>query len=480
MRSSLLLAAASAPAALAIFRDRPRNFIFVIPDGMAPVSQTIARTFLEAQADGIAIDQMPIGNTRTHSANNFVTDSAAAGTALASGFKTNNGALGVLPDGQPVGTILEAAKLEGYLTGLVVTSVINHATPAAFSSHSVSRNALPAIAAQQIGYSHPLNQSVDILLGGGTCYFQPRSAPTSCREDDTDLFAFAQSQGYTVLTNRSAFDALSSSRGRTPLPWLGTFSPGDLAYDLDRQSQPENVREPSLSEMTSQALSALDAGVRCRGPRCRVQRGKGYFLMIEASRIDHASHASDGAAHLHEVLEYNRVMQLVKEWIDEHPDTAMISVADHETGGLTVPSRYDVSKLGGAKKTAETLGEEWERYNGTDRRGFLTGTVLPAYGVGDASGAEVERLLGSGEDFALELANVLNARSGLKWSTGGHTGVDTTLFGYAKGRMGEELKVALAGNHDNIEIPRYLERALDVSLDKVTRELRAKGTAWIP
>ncbi|PNS19117.1 Repressible alkaline phosphatase [Sphaceloma murrayae] len=479
MKASLFIAAASAPAAFAIFRDKPKNFIFIIPDGMSPTSQTIARTFLEAQANGISIDDMPIGNTRTHSANNLVTDSAAAGTALAAGVKTNNGAIGVLPDGQPIGTILEAAKLEGYLTGLVVTSTINHATPASFSSHVINRNALASIVEQQVGYSHPLNQSVDILLGGGRCYFKPQSDPTSCRDDDLDLFSYAASKGYYVATNRSAFDAISSARGRTPLPWLGTFNNGDLVYDLDRRTQPEADREPSLSEMTALALEALDNGTRCRGLGCLVKRGKGYFLMIEASRIDHASHANDGAAHLHEVLEYERVMALVKRWIDEHPDTAMISVADHETGGLTIPSRYNVRALAGASKTAETLAEEFEAATG-DKRAVLTGKILPAYGVTDASEAEIEGLLAAGNGFERALVNVLNVRSGLKWSTGGHTGVDVTLFGYAKGRMGEELKLTLAGNHDNVEIPRYLERALGVDMDRVTRELRAKGTGWIP
>ncbi|KAG8625194.1 hypothetical protein KVT40_006945 [Elsinoe batatas] len=480
MRSSIILSAAFAPAALAIFREKPKNFIFVIPDGMAPVSQTIARTYLDALNSGISIDEMPIGNTRTHSANNLVTDSAAAGTALAAGFKTNNGAIGVTADNQPVGTILEAAKLEGYLTGLVVTSIINHATPASFSSHVINRNAFAAIVEQQVGLSHPLNQSVDVLLGGGRCYFKPQSDPTSCREDDLDIFNFAREKGYYVATNRSGFNAISESRSRINLPWLGTFNDGDLNYELDRQQQPETEREPSLSEMTSQALEALENATRCRGVRCLVKRGKGYFLMIEASRIDHASHASDGAAHLHEVLEYERVMALVRRWIDDHPDTAMISVADHETGGLTIPSRYNVKALTGAKKTAETLADEFRSYNGTDRRSFLTSTILPAYGVTDATAAEIEQLVAGGDSFALNLANVLNTRSGLKWSTGGHTGVDTTLFGYAKGRMGDELKLALAGNHDNVEIPRYLERALGVSMDEVTRQLRAKGTGWIP
>lgn len=139
MRTSNVLAAISlAPLTLAAIE--PRNFIFIVPDGMGPVSQTLVRTYLSMvngnstarapRINSLPIDVTVIGNTHTHSSNNLVTDSAAAGTALATGHKTNNGFIGVLPDGKPVGSIMEAAKLAGYFTGLVVTSPISHATPA--------------------------------------------------------------------------------------------------------------------------------------------------------------------------------------------------------------------------------------------------------------------------------------------------------------------------------------------------------------
>jgi len=118
----------------------PKNFIFIIPDGMGPVSQTLLRTYLSMvngnsttrspRINALPIDATVIGNTRTHSANNLVTDSGAAGTALATGYKTGNGAIGVTADGKPIGSVMEAAALAGYLTGLVVTSPISHATPA--------------------------------------------------------------------------------------------------------------------------------------------------------------------------------------------------------------------------------------------------------------------------------------------------------------------------------------------------------------
>lgn len=428
-----------------------------------------------------------IGNIRTHSSNNLVTDSAAAGTALAAGFKTENGAIGVLPDGQPVGTIMEAAKHAGLKTALVVTSTINHATPAGkmhrivfgcslptdllvYSSHVINRNDLASIASQQIGYSHPLNQSVDIMLGGGRCYFKPRGESGSCRDDEIDLFSYARDNGYFVAQNRSSFDELELGLGDIRLPFVGLFNDGDLNYEVDRQQQPSAEREPSLSEMTITALNSLHRATHCKE--------KGYFMMIEASRIDHASHANDPVSHLHDVLEFNNVAEIVMKWIDEHPDTAMLAVGDHETGGITLPSGYNPLPLADARHSAQYLNTLWGRYSGSDRRGYLVNEILPAYGITDASSAEIDRLLGG--SFTSNLVAIANARTNIKWSTGGHSAVDTILYGYAAGEMGRELRADMAGSWDNTEIPRLIEKSLGVDIDEITELLRANGTDWIP
>lgn len=480
---SILITAAFAQAAVAAIQ--PRNFIYIIPDGMAPASETLARTY-EAMVSGgaspgqslldpIPIDDLPVGNLRTHSANNLVTDSAAAGTALASGFKTNNGMIGVSPAQEPVGTILEAAKFSGMKTGLVVTSIINHATPAVFSSHTINRNGLAFIAAQQVGHSHPLNQSVDVLMGGGACYFKPVSNPDSCREDEIDLLAHAESLDYYIAEDRAAFDALRQGQSNTSLPYLGLSSnSSDLAYEIDRQQQPEEMREPSLLEMTEVALKALTRETTCQGLNCT--ETPGYFIMIEASRIDHASHANDGAAHLHEVLEYNRVIEFVKNWIDEHPGTAMVSVADHETGGLTLPSDWDPRPLANATHSAEYFEAELDEYSGDDASGLVKEQLL-AYGIQDANETLVSSIVES-DSYSGDVADLLNAETGLAWSTGGHTGVDVTLHAYAHGQMGGELVKDLAGSHDNTEIPRLIEGYLGLDMDEITKLLR-EDVSWL-
>lgn len=425
--------------------------------------------------DSIFIDQLPVGNLRTHSADNLVTDSAAAGTALATGFKTNNGMIGIIPDEAPVGSVLEAAKLKGMKTGLVVTSVINHATPAAFSAHTLDRDGYPIIAAQQVGYSHPLKQNVDFLMGGGACFFKPSSDADSCREDDIDLLSHAKSLGYHVTEDRAGFDALKTEQGDIKLPVLGLYNNNtNLAYEIDRLQQPEEIREPSLTEMVEVALNTLSQGTACKGRKCRSTPG--YFIMIEASRIDHALHANDPVAHLHDVLEYNRLLKFIKQWIDQHPDTAMISVADHETGGLTLPDGWDPRPLSGASHSAEYIQAQLDDYEGDDLSSFIA-DQLSVYGLPNANETVITSLAGS-EDFDLDLVNLMNAETGLHFSTGGHTSVDVILYAYAHGKMGDELKKDLAGNHDNTEIPRFIEKYLRLDIDEVTEQLR-EDISWL-
>lgn len=173
---------------------------------------------------------------------------------------------------------------------------------------------------------------------------------------------------------------------------------------------------------------------------------------------------------LGDTLEYNKVVDFVTKWIDEHPDTVMVSVADHETGGLTLPSGYDPRPLKDVTHSVDYWSGLWGDYEGDSPRDYLVEEILPNYGLGDATEEEIEALLEG--DFGENLAEFLSDRVGFAWSTGGHTGVDTTLYAYGAGEVGTQLKADLAGAYDNTEIPRYLEKILGVSLDKVTELLR--------
>ncbi|KAK0373340.1 alkaline phosphatase [Colletotrichum limetticola] len=475
MRSSAVVFAALVQSVLSL--PNAKNFIYIVPDGYGPASQTMARDYVSLLKNGqnpkapvsfqLAADKMVLGNVRTLSSDNLITDSAASGTAFACGVKSYNNAIGVNPAGEPVGSILEAAKLAGMKTGLVVTSTINHATPACYAAHVADRNSYAEIAEHEIGYGHPLGPVADILLGGGRCYFKPASDLTSCRKDEVDLFGFAQENGYHVMQNRSAFDALDKGLGDIRLPYIGLFNDGQMMYEIDRSRQPS--QEPSLLEMVETALNSLHRDTHCRE--------EGYFLMIEASRIDHAGHANDPAAHLFDTIHYNEVMGFVRAWIDEHPDTLLMSAADHECGGLTL-NGFNPLPLVKVNASTEFLMDVWDAYTGSDKKAFLVGEILPEYGLADATDAEVNTLLAAGS-LSSELGNLLASRAGVHWSTGGHTASDITLYGYGAGENGRTIKGDMAGNWDNTELPKYIEKVLGVDMGQVTELLRANGTGWV-
>jgi alkaline phosphatase len=138
--------------------------------------------------------------------------------------------------------------------------------------------------------------------------------------------------------------------------------------------------------------------------------------MIEASRIDHALHANDPVAHLHDVLEYDHVIEFAKEWIDQHPDIAMISVADHECGGPTLPAGWDPRPLSAASHSAEFIQTEIEAYEGDDLPGFFT-QQLESYGFGGIVNATTAASLVESEKFEFDLVNLMNEETGIRLLT---------------------------------------------------------------
>ncbi|KAE8326769.1 alkaline-phosphatase-like protein [Aspergillus sergii] len=458
-----------------------KNVIYIVPDGYGPASQNMARDLMSLvdsgttgsnpKIDELPVDDLAIGRVRTHSANNMITDSAASGTAYAAGHKSYNGAISVTPDGQPVGSILEAAKLGGMKTGLVSTTYISDATPGVYAAHAANRGSMPLIAEQQLGYSHPLGPMVDLLLGGGRCNFAPNSTEGSCRTDDFDLLTYAEEQGFTVATTREEFNALGKGQGQADLPFLGLFSDGNMRYEMDRRVIQD---EPSLLEMAETAVNALHHATR--------RRNKGFFLMIEAARIDHAGHDNDPANHAFETVMYNNVVAWVRDWIDQHPDTIMLSAADHETGGLTL-NGYDPLPLRNATHSRAYLQSVWDndRPADVDERDFLVSEILPAYGLENVEDADIQTILDA-DSIGAGIAALMSSRAGVDWSTGGHTSVDVTLHGYAAGRKRQALKADLAGGWDNTELPRYIEEVLGLDMDAVTKRLRKaaeEDSSWL-
>jgi alkaline phosphatase len=314
--------------------DGKRNLIFMVSDGMGPTSLSLTRSFMQFQngvpwSEQLVIDQHMIGQSRTRSSSSLITDSAAGATAFSCAQKSYNGAISVTPDHEPCGTVLEAAKKAGYMTGLVVTTRLTDATPACFAAHVNMRSEEDRIAEQMVG-DYPLGRVVDLMFGGGRCHFLPRnSSETSCRADDKDIVDLARKNGYNYISDRKAFDDLKGGSA-VKLPMLGLFADTDIPYEIDRRS--ENDIYPSLHEMAEVALKALSDATK--------DSHKGFFLMVEGSRIDHAGHHNDPAAQVHEVLSYDKAFTSVLDFLDKD-DTqgVMVSTSDHETGGLAVARR---------------------------------------------------------------------------------------------------------------------------------------------
>ncbi|KAL1919458.1 uncharacterized protein VTP21DRAFT_2151 [Calcarisporiella thermophila] len=449
-----------------------RNVILMISDGMGPASMTFARSYYQYVNNKtydyeLPLDTILVGSSRSRSASSLVTDSAAGATAFSCGLKTINRRVAMDVQNIPCGTVLESAKAHGLATGLVATSRITHATPASFSAHVTERDNEAEIASQQIG-NNALGRVVDVMLGGGRCFFLPNNNSESCRKDDRDLIHEARDRGFQVLLSRPEFDAANPAQ----VPILGLFAPGHMDYEIDRVPK----EQPSLYEMAQKALEILTTATE--------KSDKGFFLMIEGSRIDMAAHSNDPGAHLHDILHYNEVAALVKDYVEKHPGTVMISVSDHETGGLTLARQLTTTYpeylwypdvLTRVHNSTYKAGERLAAYNGPDRIEYLHREILNnTLGIVDPLPAELANVekKHSAKDYNAFLATMLSKRAQVGWTTKGHSGVDVNLYAY--GTEHEKL----VGAHDNTYIGKFIEEFLELDLDAITDRLNKENATF--
>ena len=278
-------------------KSRPVNIILFIGDGMGPAQVSAA---LALSKNKMVLENFPYaGYCETFSSDNYVTDSAAGGTAIASGVKTKNGMIGMSPDSAVVKSIMEIARKNGLSTGLVSTSAITHATPASFVAHNSGRGNYEDIALDF------LNGTIDVFIGGGQDHFINRS-------DKRDLSAELRSQGYDVVLN---LDDLQSSDS----PKIaGLLDKGHMARATEG-------RVGMLETMTEKAIKALS------------KNKKGFILMVEGSQIDFAGHANDGIWNISEVIDLDRAIGKAYDFASRQSNTLIVVTADHETGGLILP-----------------------------------------------------------------------------------------------------------------------------------------------
>jgi alkaline phosphatase len=300
---------------------RARNVIIMIGDGMGPSHFGAAWLFsnrvLNRDLNMSAL--MKAGHTAyllNDTADAIVTESAAAAGQIATGQRMTARAISMSADGKtPVRTIMEIAKARGMATGLVTTSGITDATPAAFAAHLANRADEGSAAEQELALG------VDVLMGGRRQFFLPESAGGK-RKDGRNLIEEASKSGYAVALNADELRAAPSGRV------LGLFNMGNMSYEIDRMGS----GEPSLAEMTDKTLGIL------------ARERKGFLAMIEGGRIDHAAHSNDAPAMIRDTLAFDEAVGVAMDFVKKHPDTLLIVTADHETGGLALIGHSKESK----------------------------------------------------------------------------------------------------------------------------------------
>ncbi|MBB5019113.1 alkaline phosphatase [Chitinivorax tropicus] len=316
----------------------PKNVIFFLGDGMGINTLTASRIYAVGEEGELTIDTMPeTGFIKTYSNDSQVTDSAPSMSAYMTGVKMNNEVISMSSDtkaiepdmkaftskcgaanGTPAQTFLELAKAAGWGTGVVTTTRVTHATPAATYAHACHRDAEADIAAQLVpggqGFNSKLGDGVDIVLGGGKQYFVPAEAGGK-RQDKRDLTAELKAKGYAVALSRSEFDAIDPAKAGKV---LGLFANSHLSYDLDRDSS----KEPSLAEMTVKAITTLK------------KNKAGFFLMVEGGRIDHALHETVAKKALQDTVAFDNAIKAaideMKKTDPELKNTLIVVTADHD------------------------------------------------------------------------------------------------------------------------------------------------------
>jgi len=410
---------------VALVFSQVKNVIYFIGDGMG-LSQVYLTSMLEGRP--LSLMKTPyIGLVKTHSANSWVTDSAAAGTALASGFKTNNGMINILPDGTVVPTIFEVAKTYGVRTGIVVTCRVTHATPAAFYAHVKSRDEENEIARQLVE-----NETVDVVMGGGWANFLPKDLGGK-RDDNLNLIELAKEKGYIYVKTREELSKISADSDKI----LALFAPSHLDPASSRKEQ------PMLYEMVEKVLEILS------------KDDEPFFLMVEGSQIDWEAHDNDIYGVWKEVKEFDKAVQVALDFALKRGDTLVIVTADHETGGLGLSSgdyRVDVDKIRNFKKTTDWI---MANYSPKDREKFKK-AIEEYFGL-TLSDEDLNRISMS-KNPKIELGRILGEKVSVGWTTTTHSGTPVPIFAFGPGAEN------FTGFLDNTEIPRIIMKLTGYSL----------------
>ena len=442
----------------------PRYVFLFIGDGMSMPQRMVAEEFSVKTGHGeLAMNVLPYQvNTRTRAANALVTDSAAAATAIACGEKTNNGMLGMTPDGKRLESAAEVAKRRGMKVGIMTTVAIVHATPAGFYAHRKNRGLSYQIALDLV------DSGFDYFAGAGLYGKQDDRKDPQYRGNVFDL---AQKAGYVVATNRATWAALDNGAKA----WC-IFAPSSMEFAIDA-----NASQPTLAEMLAKGIEVMD------GPA-------GFFIMCEGGKVDYAGHANDAATNLRDVIALDEAVKVALAFAGRHPDeTLVIVTGDHETGGLAMGfagtgGRFQVERLAAQKCSAERLSgtvkamlrEKPDRPFSdvlpllAEKFGFVfDATSKDPMKITSAERAELEKAFEADRErvkrkladttahdearryaFAGAAKRVMAAHAGVSWGSGSHTALPTLTTAQGKGAE------ILVGMRENTDIGRRLKELL--------------------
>lgn len=434
-----LLITCLASASSAYAAGEAKNVIFFLGDGMGPTTVTASRIYAYGESGKLTMESLRrTARIKTFSNDAQTTDSAPSMAAYMTGVKMNNEVISMSPDtkafdsnakpyisgsdttcptsgnGTPVTTLLELAKTNGKAVGAVTTTRITHATPAATFSHICNRDGENDIAAQAVPgnprYNAKLGDGIDVLLGGGLRHFQPSTTSGSKRTDSQDLVAQLSAKGYSVVTTKTAFNAINPA---TTSKLVGLFNKDHMNYDLDRVKN-ASIDEPSLADMTTKAIDVLS------------KNNKGYFLMVEGGRIDHALHGTNAKRALQDTIAFDNAIKATLAKVDLK-NTLVVVTADHD---------HTMAFNGYSHKGNNILGlttKYQDKKLASDVNGKPYTTLVFGNGGGarDSVRADLTNVDTTADDYLQEV--------GVKLGTAGsetHGGGDVFLFSSGAGSTG--------------------------------------------
>lgn len=423
--------------------SRAKNLIFLVSDGMGSGTLSLANHWSQRQKDR-CLHWMDLYNRGgwqnalqdTASASSPVTDSAAAGSAWGSGQRVNNRSINYSTDGRALEPIFYKAKKAGKATGLVSTCRITHATPAAFVANVPHRDEEDTIAEQY------LERGLDVYLGGGLRHFQ---------SEKRDLLPAFAGKGYAVCRNMQDLVTLDEKRDQL----IGLFSESHIPYAIDRANDPSLSSVPGLEQMFQSALDTLG------------DRPEGFVLQVEAGRVDHAGHANDPAAILHEQLEFDRCIPIALDFMEQHPDTLVIVTTDHGTGGCQLNGIGDgyngssaaldrISRMNGSFESLEEIFRKEGRFV-AEAFTRVTGLVATEEQAG-----KIESAMESGQKYLSSvIADVflpeLMELTGVGWTSHQHTAEPVVFLAAGPGAD------AIPDFFENHRLNAYLRTALGLN-----------------